>query len=187
MSKDNPNGIYIKQSDGCVVLGKRGSGKTHLIRFLMSQMSNYRFIIVDVVGNLGQFKDAKNCEYHLINPHDKKAISAICRAAMTRGNCMVVLDEADRLEYTDELSDMLNIGRNYGVGYLATARRTANIHKDYLANQSHAFIFKHTYPRDVKVIEEWLDVEEGTLRYLPQYKTLYFYEDELVMRFSAKA
>ena len=177
--------LSIKQSDGVVVLGKRGSGKTVMVRFLINHMPNYRFIILDVVGNLGIYKDARNCTYHLVNPHDKKKIDEICKEAIKTGNCMVVLDEADRLEYTDNLSDMLNIGRNYGVGYIATARRTANIHKDYLANQTHAFIFKHTYPRDVKVIAEWLDVDDKTLRYLADHKTLYFHDDELIMQFKA--
>ena len=177
--------LTIKQSDGVMSLGKRGSGKTSLVRFLVSAMPQYHYIVIDIVGNLGQFKDAKNCRYHLINPHDEAAINAICRGAMKQGNCMVVMDEVDRLEYTEALSDLINVGRNYGVGYIATARRTANVHKDILANQTHAFIFKHTYPRDVKVLTEWLNLDERTLRHLEQYKCLYFKEDELMMQFQA--
>ncbi len=179
--------INIMQSEGIVVLGKRGSGKTTLIRFLVRELSKkkFRFIVVDVVGNLGQFKDMPNVEYHLVNPHDKNAIDTICNKAMKLHNCMVILDEADRLEYTDALSDMVNIGRNYGVGYLATARRTANINNDILANQKHAFIFKHTYPRDVKVLTEWLDLDERNFRHLEQHKTLYFLDDDLIMQFKA--
>lgn len=177
--------IQVRQSDGIVVLGKRGSGKTTLVRYLINSMPNYRFVIIDVVGNLGQFKNSRNVEYHLINPHAENRIDSICGSAMKAGNCMVILDEADRLEYTTNLSDLLNVGRNYGVGYMATARRTANIHKDYLANQRHAFVFKHTYPRDVKVLTEWLDIDERVFRHLEQYKTLYFCDDELKMKFTA--
>lgn len=175
--------IKIDISDGVVVLGKRGSGKSTLCRYLISSLK-YRFVVIDVVGNFSYLKDNEKVEYHLINPHSTETIDEICRNTMSEGNKMLVLDEADRLSYSTMLSDTLNLGRNYGVGYIATARRTANIHKDYLANQKHAFIFKHTYPRDVKVLEEWLNVESELLRNVQPYKPLYFYEDELKSTFN---
>ena len=43
--------IPIDITDGIVILGKRGSGKTELIKYLMVGL-NYPALVVDVVGNL---------------------------------------------------------------------------------------------------------------------------------------
>lgn len=176
--------MEIDVSDGIVALGKRGSGKTYLIKKLITRLP-YRFCVIDVVGNMKELQGNSRVEYHLTNPHNSDMIDSICMEAMEKGNQIIVCDEADRIAYTTRFSDVINLGRNYNVGYLASARRTANISKDILANQSHAFVFRHTYPRDVAVLNEWLETEPEKLRMIPQYNCMYFNNDQYVRMFRA--
>ena len=177
--------MEIRQDEGVVILGKRGSGKTYLIKKLISKFSSYHFVLIDVVGNMAEMKGMANCEYNLVNPHRSEQINRICVDAMRRGNCMVVADESDRINYCEGFSDLINLGRNYGVGFISSARRTANISKDILANQTHSFIFRHAYPRDVNVLDEWLQLDTQELRTLPQYTSMYFCNDERIGLFRA--
>ena len=55
--------MEIQSDNSIVVLGKRGSGKTTLIRYLINiAISNHIHIaILDIVGNYIQFKGVKKC------------------------------------------------------------------------------------------------------------------------------
>lgn len=180
--------IPIDITDGIVILGKRGSGKTELIKYLMVGL-NYPALVVDVVGNLKSAadklkKNGQKVQYFLVNPHDTKRVDEIFGDAMQQGNLMAYIDEADRYEYfagvKNRMSDYINLARNYGCGYIATARRTADISPDYLANAKYVFVFRHLHPRDIKVLTDWLDVDEKTLRSLDDHEFIVFKDGDLM-------
>ncbi len=187
-----PLPLEIKQDEGVIVLAKRGSGKTFFIKFLINSLSpEYRFVILDVTGEYKEFAKEKNVEYHLVNPRKEGAemeIDAILDKVRAQANCVVVLDEADRYEYgtirKTKMSDLVNIGRHwgkdspYGAGYISSARRTANIPKDFLVNYTHAFIFAHEYPNDIKVLEQWFGKEENYWKTIPEHTMAYFKDNK---------
>jgi hypothetical protein len=179
----------FRRDQGYVVLAKRGSGKTTLIKYLC-RVNKFPFFVIDVIGNLKDLKDLPNCKgYILVNPHDTATIDEFLRKVRAHGNCLVVLDEADRLTYPigsqtkkNLLSDLVNLWRNLGIGYLVSARRTSNIPKDFLANQNWAFVFRHTYPADLKILSEWFGIDRINFTDLEEHEFIIFHEDKAVCK-----
>lgn len=144
----------FEYTDGIVALGKRGSGKTSVVKAIANKVPNK--VIVDIVGNLESLKD-NSARYYLTSPINSVAV--FDKINYKKGNFYLVLDEADRIPYKNALQEIINLGRNWNIGYIATARRTANIHKDYLANATHIIAFRHNLPQDLDMLNEWLPPE----------------------------
>ena len=167
----------IDYDDGIVILGKRGSGKTTLIKQIVKNMP--RKVIIDIINNLHSLynKDMHD-RYFLANPHTTDVY-----LADVKSNSYLILDEADRIYYSERLQELINLGRNWNIGYVASARRTANINKDYLANAKHLFIFKHKLPQDVKMLTEWIGDEINIVMNLKQYEFCYFINEEYIGKY----
>jgi len=170
--------LNIKSDEGIIILGKRGSGKTTLARYLISTF-NFSIFIFDVIGNYRDFKDKAN--YLLLNPRSE-APNLYFQKILENGNTFVILDEADRYEYSPELSDLINLGRNFNIGYLAIARRTANIHKDFLSNSNYSFIFHHSQENDIAHIIRSYAVNPEEITSLKQYEFLVFQNDDILFK-----
>jgi hypothetical protein len=138
---------------------------------------------VDVVGNYEAFSD----RYPVLR------ISSVERArldraliwAMDRGY-FAVLDEIDRFKYDHVLAYFVNIGRNYGSGWIAVARRPANLNKDFISNADYTFIAKTTQVRDVQFIRSSYDVAAEELAALREYEFLMFHHDTRVGKVHVK-
>ena len=166
--------IELQIDKGIAVLGKRGSGKTELVKWLVRMFASrgYRLIVLDVIGNLKSVKDEypKQVEYVDINPKDFEAVEGIFKSLLDKGKekkrlpLMVVMDEADRYSYgmitKTYLSDYINKGRNYGMGYLAVTRRLADFHKDFPTQADFAFVFALKGAREQDSLENWFGLTE---------------------------
>lgn len=166
----------IKYTDGVVVLGKRGSGKTYLTKKLVRNFKNK--LIIDIVGNMKEIISDSD-KYFAVSPQNSELV--FTKFDYKKGNFYLVVDEADRIKYGDALQNIINLGRNWNIGYIATARRTARINKDYLANATHLFIFKHHLPQDIKMLEEWVDNIE-VIEELNEHEFAYFYNEQYQFR-----
>ncbi len=177
--------MEIQSDNSIVVLGKRGSGKTTLIRYLINiAISNHIHIaILDIVGNYIQFKGIKNVDYYLVQPHNANKLNKIFSEVYKNGNQMMVLDEADMYDYSllkkDLFYSIINLGRNFGIGYIASARRTANIPKDFISNANYSFIFKHVLPQDLAVLREWFSEDEEIFKNLDEHEFAIFKDGNL--------
>jgi hypothetical protein len=182
--------LSIPIDAGVAVLGRRGSGKTEVVKYLARELP-YDLGILDVVGNLKELKDLgpalkwrgiytapRFVDYHLVNPRDVDGIGAILENYMDKQRILALMDEADRYPYfanvKSTITDFINLARNYQCGYIATARRTANISTDFLSNATYLFVFRHTHPNDLGVLEEWLEVDVGVIRHLEDHEFIVF-------------
>jgi energy-coupling factor transporter ATP-binding protein EcfA2 len=198
--------LRIPIDAGSCVLGRRGSGKTELVKFLAQELP-YNLGILDVVGNLAPLKklgkpmfgvEAKIglaggyrlIDYRLIDPQDQEAISEAVNAWMEKGHVLALFDEADRYSYfaasKTPLSHFINLARNYGCGYIATARRTANISPDFLANATYLFVFRHIHPKDLEVLGDWLEVDIEIIRHLEDHQFLVFRDGDPLFKAKLK-
>ena len=190
--------LKIPIDAGSAILGKRGVGKSELTKFLARELP-YNLGVLDVVGNLSDLKKLgkpmfgfeariglgggyRLVDYRLIDPQDEDAISNAVNAWMEKGHVLALFDEADRYSYfaasKTPLSHFINLARNYGCGYIATARRTANISPDFLANATYLFVFRHIHPRDLQVLGEWLEIDIEVIRHLDDHEFIVFKDGE---------
>lgn len=202
----NLKALRIPIDAGSCVLGRRGSGKSELTKFLARELP-YDLGILDVVGNLAPLKDLgkpmfgfearvglgggyRLIDYRLIDPQDEDAISAAVNDWMKKGHVLSLFDEADRYSYfaasKTPLSHFINLARNYGCGYVATARRTANISPDFLANATYLFVFRHIHPRDLEVLKEWLEVDISVVRELEDHQFIVFKDGDPLFKAKLK-
>lgn len=163
--------MNIECSNAVVILGKRDSGKTFLIKTLMHLLP-YRFTVIDITGDFKgfQFKG----DYWLVDINDRLIVENHLLDVWSEPNQMLVIDEADRFPYhKTTLSKIINLGRHQNIGYIASARRTANIHKDILSNADYAFIFRHVLPSDLSYLNRWFpNTSEKEIRSLQDYEFL---------------
>jgi hypothetical protein len=95
---------------------------------------------------------------------------------------MVVIDEIDRYksEKGSMVNELVNLGRNYGVGGIFAARRTADVNKDILANSPYIFTFQHILPQDLSVLIDWFAQDEAVFRDLQQFEAILFKDGEQI-------
>jgi DNA helicase HerA-like ATPase len=177
--------LKVKIEDGIVILGRRGSGKSNIIRYLVKgPLKSYKFVVLDVVGSLKSLEGQPNVEYYVVNPRRTQDVNKIINKVLEERNKMLVSDEIDRFDYmrTSALNDLVNIGRNYGVGYIVAARRTATVSKDFLSNAEFSFVFQHILPQDLEVLREWYNIDEQILRNLKAHEVILFHGAEPIWR-----
>ena len=137
------------------------------------------YIIVDIIGNYVDF--ANKYEVLRISPIEKSKLDMALIKAMDKGK-FVVMDEIDRFQYDHILSYFVNIGRNYGSGWIAIARRPANLSKDFITNADYTFIAKTTQMRDVEFIKASYDIDADMLASLNEHEFYLFKHDDLIKK-----
>jgi energy-coupling factor transporter ATP-binding protein EcfA2 len=180
--KEKPK-LEVDVDQRITVLGASGSGKTNLIKVLMSDiLPDYRFVLLDSIGNFAEYDGQPNIEYHLVNPSDTEDVDQIIYSALEKGDCMVVIDEIDRYksEKGTMVNELVNLGRNYGVGGIFAARRTADVNKDVLANSPYIFTFQHILPQDLSVLIDWFAQDEAVFRNLQKFEAILFKDGEQI-------
>lgn len=148
-----------------VVLGRRGSGKTTLVKSRLDAFS--RVLIVDPeheytgetytdlgalwadVRGASTFRAVYRPTRGVVSDVEIAAVDILAQIALEVGNVLLVIDEADRYVVAGKnLSPYLRLcvdqGRHRGVGICAIARRPARLSKDLIENASALFLF-HTH------------------------------------------
>lgn len=173
--------MKIKISDSILVIARKGAGKTTLIRWMIEELrKSYHITIWDVLGNFTDFRGKKNISYFLINPNDTKQIETLAIEVFNRGRTLLVVDEWDVFNYNtlkkSALYNLFNLGRNRGIGFLLSCRRSANISKDMIANADHVFIGNTGYLPDIERLQTYYDFKMSDYHSLKPYQFLYIYE-----------
>ena len=180
--KEKPK-LEVDVNQKIAILGKTGSGKSNLVKVLMTDiLPDYKFVVLDAIGNLTEYDGQPNVDYHQTNPSDEADVDQIIYSALEKGDCMVVIDEVDRYNSKKGtmLNELVNVGRNYGVGGIFAARRTASIDKDILANSAFIFTFQHILPQDLDVLMDWFAQPEDTFRDLQEFEAILFKDGDQI-------
>lgn len=124
--------------------GLPGTGKTTLAKYLASQYDETKLLIYDPLDQYVGFPDS--CRY--IPASDTAAeFDSICRKLCARTDCVFVVEECERYigqgrELGPHAFDLINRGRNWGIGIIAVTRRIQRLNKDFFDLCQSVFFFK---------------------------------------------
>ena len=99
-----------------------------------------------------------------MSPYSKEGFDFICRVAKAvgkdYGDCLLVVDEVDfyvQPGYAPgPFSELVRIGRHWGVEMICMARRPASVWRNLTANADHLCVFLTHEPRDITYLSEFL-------------------------------
>jgi len=167
--------IKFKSTDRITIAGIPDQGKTVLAKYLAS-LCEPDLMIYDPMDQYTKFPD--ECRY-IPRSNDLSEFEAMCKTIYHRGNLTFFIEECERYigqgkpmgTYT---FDLINRGRNYGIGIVAVTRRIQRISKDFFDLCKYVFFFQcgltsHDYvgnligKKNIEIIKQ-----------LPPYHFLFF-------------
>jgi DNA helicase HerA-like ATPase len=165
--------LKLKTTDGIVIFGMRGSGKTYAsVQIVKELEKKTRVIILDPTGAYLHYKKEFNPERTAVievDVLDEPKIWSVLKYSFDN-KAFVVLDEASEFPFEKygAIRTLVMRARNWGCGYLAITRSPADLRKAWIANASYSLIFRvyelnaldylsHNYyvePNEIRAIKE---------------------------------
>ncbi len=187
----------------CVVLGKRGQGKSTWIKNTLPALPS--FLLYDTLGEhqganyfnrpeevlkyFGNFPDYGAPGYKAIfRPRgiawrDAEPMEWCCRFSYALGNLALIIEEVDAFTganmYPRALGDMINFGRHRNVDLIVSARRAALVPRLLTSQASDFVLFNMTEVRDIKWVGETLGESMDRLRDLQRGQFLRWTSGEI--------
>ncbi|MBT9133056.1 MAG: hypothetical protein DDT33_01587 [Firmicutes bacterium] len=167
--------LRISRSDRITIAGLPGTGKTTLAKYIGS-LCVPRVLVYDPLAQYNGFED----EHRYIPKGDTAAeFNIVCKRLMARGNVMFVVEECERYigqgrPLGDDAFDVINRGRNFGIGITAVTRRIQRLSKDYFDLCQHIIFFKCGLKSREYISDMigWADTNK--IRKLSKYSFLYY-------------
>lgn len=135
----------MKTTDRVLVCGMPGSGKTTMAKYLASAIPEGRLLIYDTLRQYRNFPD--KCRY--IPQHSDSVIEFdnVCKYLCSVKDFVFVIEEADLymgqyMRFGTWTSELVNVGRNWGIGIIAVTQRIQEINKRFFGRCSHVFFFQ---------------------------------------------
>jgi len=137
------SGIDIKSTDRVTLSGLPDSGKTILAKYLAA-LAEPRLLIYDPLAQYDGFPDSMR---YVPKNDSLEEFEEVCRKLCSTPNMFFVIEEAERYIGQGKplgpyAFDLINRGRNWGVGILAVTRRIQRLSKDYFDLCRHVFFFR---------------------------------------------
>lgn len=167
--------------------GMVGAGKTTLAAaYAKLAAPREKWIVVDPVGALGA---QLGCDYYDVTARDPERCEKIFRkilveAKRTGGSYLIICDEFDLLcssrDYaSDSLYEVVNTGRNFGIGMVCLTRGSSDLPKNFIRSSSIVFWSQTSEPGQLEYLKEFMADEEQTdyvalLRSLPPHVFLVY-------------
>jgi len=165
--------MNIRSTERVTVAGLPGTGKTTLSKYLAS-LCMPRVLIYDPLAQFDSFPDENR---YIPKSDSLTEFDAVCRSLRARGNVTFVIEEAERYlgqgkPLGENAFDLINRGRNWGIGVFAVTRRIQRLSKDFFDLCSHAFLFRCGL-KSRAYIEEMIGKQNTyKIMTLPQYHFL---------------
>lgn len=135
--------LEIKSTDRVTIAGLPGSGKTTLAKYFAS-LCEPHVLIYDPLQQYEGFPD--ECRYI---PHSDSLdeFDAVCRKLRATSKITFIVEECERYigqgkPLGENAFDLINRGRNWGVGIFAVTRRIQRLSKDFFDLSQHCFLFR---------------------------------------------
>lgn len=185
------------------IFGRRGSGKTHLIRKNLEKFPG-PVAVVDILGNfidedempegfqhtdsisefvewLDRYSNSEDQENQnkifVLTPDDpNEGLDFACAALWEIQQGTLVLDEVDgfRIAEVPYFDKVIRYGRNRDIHLVTGCRRPAEISKNITAGADRVFIYRTTEPRDIEYYKSTvLDLDAEKLMTMPKYHGLF--------------
>ena len=135
--------MQLKSTDRVTIAGLPGTGKTTLARYLAA-LCEPRVLIYDPLAQYDGFKDENR---YIPKSDSLTEFDSVCRQLRMRGNVTFIVEEAERYlgqgkPLGENAFDLINRGRNWGVGIFAVTRRVQRLSKDFFDLCQHCFLFR---------------------------------------------
>lgn len=142
--------LISSQSVILAILGRRGMGKTTLLRSVMSLAHQQHRVLWAVDPEYQLRPRRKTGGIHVVNsPAALPTLSSIGRGGI------ILFDEVDRWGHDPRVVDVMNYCRPWGVSVAWTARRPARVPRDLTALADYFILYRVTEPRDLAYIREY--------------------------------
>jgi len=159
------------------IFGKRGSGKTTLIKGNLDEFPG-PVCVIDVLGNFddpdqfhitsqtSEFIEWVQAWHEEPDEHDKifvlqpadptVALDYVSAALWELGGGTLVLDEVDSFDYFQApcFDQVIRYGRNRNIHLVTGARRPAEVSKNLTAGANRIFVLRTQEPRDIEYYEK---------------------------------
>lgn len=189
--------MTLNQTDLIAILGKRGSGKSNLCKFL--QRAFHRVIVIDLLHEykekapsitvtnvpdlartLIRLIQAGAPKFRIIFKWDVESstfnedeFNTVLRLVYKMGDVMLVIEEIHhymKREYMPEwLSKLVLVGRHQRVGIIATSQKPATVSKVFISQCHHIFVSKMFERNDLKYFADTMGEQSEKLRDLGKH------------------
>lgn len=180
------------QNEIITVLGKKGHGKTTLIKNRLIPRYDKPIFILDSNGEYSQgliFRDSKDfhlyliqgktnpCGVYILRPKYPEDSENFFKIAYAIGNLTLIIDEVDKYcsphYISPEFRAIINYGRHSAINVIAAARRAARVNSDLLSQSDYLVSFRQTGKNDLDAFRKIYDGIDGVIT-LNRYKYLIF-------------
>lgn len=182
------------------VMGATGCGKSYYLRRMLARPARKRTLIwspkeaidryADLYASsvvcttasavLNALKRAGKGPVHIVfvptlnRKKDQALFGVVCKMAMLAGNITVVAEEVHTVTMPswapDGWSELIMMGRGYGVEVFALSQRPASIDKDFFSNMSLLHVGRMNFDDDVKTCAKALRVPVADVANLTGYQ-----------------
>jgi len=190
--------MQIRHDDIMFIGGKRRSGKSYFLKWLLKQITKWIIWDTNWEYNPTEFPAAilthnlldiimlynRQVPRIIYQPTEKTETNfdLFCKTVFTMSNIVIVIEEIERYATSyympSNLKQHVDIGRHRGLGLFCTARRTKRTNPDILFNADHILIFHQSRPEDVDYLADFVGETAQKIPNLPEYSFLWYQDRE---------
>ena len=177
-----------------LILGKRGSGKSYLVKKRLEQFN--RFLVFDTLGEYSNgviftdkealfnfWRERLSGDFRLIYQplQPDEEFAEICDLVYACGNMVFVVEEIDRFSDSThlpiEFANIVQRGRHANITLIAISQRPYRVNRTLSSQVKEMYTFQQSEPRDIDFLSEFIGQDVDRVRDLPLYSYLHWQAD----------